>query len=193
MSYEYLVASLPHLALGEPPPFSSEEFRFHCQGPLRDEDLEELILVLDGRASEGRSAFSRRWFSIDAQIRNAVARARATERGVDARGYLRDHPDFDSFVAKAVSDAYGRHNPLERERALDECRWHSLGQLALEETFGLSAVLAFAVKLQIAERWSAISKGPGRERFDHLVAANLERQGIDTGVEVGGRATGLRR
>lgn len=180
MTYEYLVASLPVLALDEPPPFSAEEFRFQCQGPLCDEDLEDLMLILDGLAREGRSAFCRKWFSIDTQIRNAVARVRASERGIEARGYLRDHPDFDSYVEQAVNDAYGRHNPLERERALDECRWHLLEMLAFGQAFGLSAVLAFAMKLQIAERWSAMKEEAGRERFDQLVAANLEREGIDS-------------
>lgn len=180
MSYEYLVASLPTLALDEPPPISADEFRFHCQGPLRDEDLEDLILILDGRASEGRCPFCRRWFSIDAQIRNAVARARATARGIDARGHLRAHSDFDSYAEKAARDAYGRRNPLERERALDEYRWDSLERLAFGETFGISAVLAFAVKLQIAERWSVLRAETGGERFDQLVAANLERVGIES-------------
>ena len=49
MSYYYIVASLPTLVLGEPPPYSGEEMLRLVANVLEAGDLAELALVLEGR------------------------------------------------------------------------------------------------------------------------------------------------
>ncbi|MFH0881316.1 MAG: DUF2764 family protein [Lentisphaerota bacterium] len=176
MKHFYLVSSLPSLALGEPVPFSVEDFRFKCMGVLTVPELEELDLVLAGRMSEGESPFSRQWFSIDAQMRNAVARVRATRLGIDSKNFLKDHPGYSMQVEKSVTDAFAKATPLDRELELDHCRWVLLDDLTLQDAFGFIAVMAFAVKLQIAERWAALKDDVGRKRVETL-AAQVKSQG----------------
>ena len=117
MSYFYLVASLPTLSPDVAPPFGSEEFRLHCQGVLSMGDLEDLRLVLEGRARDGVSEAARKWGNLDTQVRNAVARARAGRYGQDPRSYLQDHEGFDVSLEKGVAEAFSRPNALEREEA----------------------------------------------------------------------------
>lgn len=184
MSHFYLVASLPTLHLDDPPPFSVEDFRFRCQGVLSERERHELDAVLDGRPEEGRSRFAREWYALDTQLRNAVARFRAGQLGVDPRNYLQEQPGYSSYVDKAVTEALGRSNPLERERGLDQCRWYLLGELAGLEAFGLAAVLAFGAQLGLVARWSAIQDEAGRQRFDQLVSQNLKQEGYLTEMNV---------
>ena len=167
--YNYLVSSLPALALGTPPPFSPAEFRFKCQGVLSDADLAELDLLLAGRAAEGRSGFARDWAAGDAQIRNTAAKARAAKLAVEAKPYLKSHPGYAVWLDKEVSDALAKASPLARETGLDQARWKYVEDLAREDATGLPAVLAFAVQLTLAARWAALQEEAGRERLEQLV------------------------
>lgn len=177
MKYYYLVASLPLPVLGDPPPMTVEDFCTRSATVLEEEDRRELDLVLEGRSGEGASTFARKWHALDTQIRNALARVRAGRRSVDAAAYLRDHEGFVVSIEKAVTDAYTKPNPMETERAIDRCRWTLLNDLAREEPFGLSAVLSFAVRLQIASRWAGLVIETGGQRVDELIEDNLEEEG----------------
>jgi len=178
MSAYYLVASLPTLVLGDPPPFSRQEMPTRCANMLSEEELVELQLFLEERESECTSDFVRRWHHADTQIRNAVARIRAGKLQAEARSYLRDHEGFDVSLEKAVTDAYARANPMEREQALDRCRWHVLDELVLRDPFEFSAVLAWAMKLRLVERWASLNDEDGRKSFEKLI-----EQAMKTGDE----------
>ena len=179
--YTYLVSSLPALSLEAPPPYSPADFRFRCQGVLSDADMAELDLLLAGRAEEGRTSFSREWAAADAQIRNTAAKARAAKLGVEAKGYLHSHPGYAVWLDKEVSDALSKANPLAREMGLDAARWKYVEDLALEDAFGLQAVLAFAVKLTLVARWAAFNDQAGRERLEKLVS-QLEENAASSGA-----------
>lgn len=178
--YTYLVASLPTLAFGDPPPWSSADFLFRLQGVLGEPERAQVAAILEGRPVAG-SAFSEAWQAKETQLRNAIARHRAAALNVDARGTQRLHAGYDGYVAQRVTDALARPTPLERTAELDRCRWHVAEDLARGEPFGLSAVLAFAVKLRIAQRWAAMSDEAGRTRVEEEVRRNTEIP--STGVE----------
>lgn len=168
MSYHYLVASLPTLAFGARHPFSSAEFFTRCSGVLKTDDLAILEAVQQGRPASG-NAFAEAWTAREIQLRNAVARIRGTRLGIDSRGFQREHPGYDVALAQAVTDALAHATPLEREQALDRCRWRLADELALDDPFGLGVVLAFAVKLRIAERWAALTEAAGQSRLDEMI------------------------
>ena len=170
MKYTYLAASLPTLVFGAPPPFRAAEFRAKCEGVLSRADLAVLDALLAGEPASG-CRFVAEWQARDTQLRNGVVRARAAHLGIEARPFLRDHAGWDMGVAKAVTDAFSRATPLDREMELDRCRWHMAEDLARFEPFGLAAVLAFAVKLRIAERWAALDETEGTKRVEAFVAA----------------------
>ncbi len=179
--YNYLVSSLPALSLEVPPPFTPAEFRFHCQGVLSEGDLSELDLLLAGQAAEGRTEFSRAWAGGDAQIRNTAAKARGAKLGVEAKPFLHSHPGYAVWLDKEVSDALSKANPLVREMGMDGARWKLVEELALTDAYGLPAVLAFAVKLMLVTRWSAMKEEAGREQLEKLVS-QLEENAAQSGA-----------
>ena len=179
--YQYLVSSLPALSLEAPPPFSPDEFRFKCQGVLSKADLAELDLLLAGRSAEGRTAFSKAWAGGEAQIRNTAAKARGAKLGVEAKPFLKSHPGYAVWLDKEVTDALAKASPLAREMGLDLARWKFVEDLARADASGLPAVLAFAVKLMLATRWSAMNEEAGRERLEQLVS-QLEENAAQSGA-----------
>ncbi len=179
--YHYLVSSLPALSLEAPPPFTPAEFRFRCQGVLGKADLAELDRVLAGRAAEGSSAFSRAWAAGDAQIRNTAAKTRGAKLGVEAKPFLHGHSGYAVWLDKEVSDALAKASPLARETGLDLARWKFVDELGRADASGLPAVLAFAVKLMLADRWAAMKEEAGRERLEQLVS-QLEENAAQSGA-----------
>ena len=179
--YHYLVSSLPALSLEAPPPFAPDEFRFKCQGVLNGADLAELDLLLAGKSAEGRAAFSRAWAAGDAQIRNTAAKMRGAKLGVEAKPFLKSHPGYAVWLDKEVTDALAKASPLAREMGLDLARWKFVEDLARADASGLPAVLAFAVKLMLATRWSAMKEEAGRERLEQLVS-QLEENAAQSGA-----------
>ena len=179
--YQYLVSSLPALSLEAPPPFAPADFRFKCQGVLSQADLAELDLLLAGKSAEGHAAFSKAWAGGDAQIRNTAAKARGAKLGVEAKPFLKSHSGYAVWLDKEVTDALAKASPLAREMGLDLARWKFVEDLARADASGLPAVLAFAVKLMLATRWSAMKEEAGRERLEQLVS-QLEENAAQSGA-----------
>ena len=171
----YLAASLPPVALGEPAFWTPAEFLFHCQGALSADDWCELSLVVEGRFQEGTSDFAVWWHALDTQIRNQLARIRAAHRGIDARAAIRTHKGHDVAVELCVADAMAQGDPLARARALDRCRWKALDEFIKADRFGLGAVLAYAVRLLLLERWRGLTDEAGLERVESFLAENADK------------------
>lgn len=160
MKLYFLVASLPAVSLQAPPEWSWDAFRAESARHLSAADAAELDDV--DAAREGRSPFSKAWAQHEAQLRNAVARARASRREVDAGPHLRAHRGFSVALEHRVAEAFGKPNPLERERTLDQARWEKAEALALTSPFGLEALLAYGIKLRLAQRWATLDDEAGR-------------------------------
>ena len=180
-NYRYLTASLPSFPAEGPAPFPPEEFLFRCQGVLDAADLSDLAAVLGGRPEEGRSAFCAAWAAVEAQIRNAVAKSRGAKLGVEAKPFLKSHKGYRVWIDKEVSDALAKPNPLACEIALDEVRRQAAEDLARECGGGLADVLAFAVRLRLADRWGAMTEAAGRAKLDALVD-DLEKGAVASGA-----------
>ena len=183
MSYYYLIASLPELNIDEPAGINLEQFLFQCQGILDTTDFNDLNKVIAGEPTGILSPWAARWLDADTQLRNAVARMRAAQLNIDAISYLREHIGARMDIETAVRDAFARDNPLERELALDKCRWAILDEMAFEDRFGFGAVVAFSVKLGIVERWQKSDAEQGREAFDKFVLDSLAAQDFPTVIE----------
>jgi hypothetical protein len=105
-------------------------------------------------------------------------RVRAKKRGTDGSSFLKPHEGFSATIEKMAADAFARPNPLEQEMELDRARWSLVDELALNEPFGFPAVLAFAVKVRIAERWAQMDEEAGKEKVEQFIKAALgENQG----------------
>jgi hypothetical protein len=168
MNHWYLVSSLPYLRFGEKPPMSREAFLAACAGWLSEEEIAVLRAVLDSR-DPADGGVAQCWWNSEVQLRDAVVRVRAKNRGTDPSRFIRPHIGFSVSIEKMVTDAFTRANPLEQEAELDRARWTLADELALSEPFGFSAVLAFAVKLRIAERWAGLNDAAGQSRVEEFI------------------------
>ena len=174
MAY-YLVASLPTLELGEPAPLTPDQFLFHCQGALSSDDWVELSLVLEGRFEEASSPFAAWWRDVDTQIRNQVARHRAASLHVEARPYQRMHSGYDVTVEETVADALTHRQPLDRELALDRCRWDALEERTRLRPFSFEQVLAYALQLRMLDRWTGLSDEDGLKKIETFITEHAEK------------------
>lgn len=166
-SHWYLIAALPYLRFGETPALGADAFRAFCADQLPEGELQAVDGLLAGHPSETGPAAC--WHDIETQMLNAVARIRA--RTYNATPAMRTHRGFQVAIEEGVADAFARDNPLERETDLDRLRWRLADELAAGDSFGFPAVLAYAVKLRIAERHAALDEETGRKKVEELVLA----------------------
>ena len=182
-SYYYLVASLPALFLDEEPPITSVEFIAACDQWLEADDARDIHGLMDNhsacakatvdRPERAKAACIHQWLARETEIRNALVRLRAAKVRVDAEPFLRPCRELDLYTEKAVAEAMSRPQPLERELGLDQLRWSLLDDLSRFDPFGLPAVIAYAVKLKLVERWSALTAEKGRAVVEDYLTKQL--------------------
>lgn len=166
MSYYFLVSSLPGLSLSAKPELSLDAFCSTCSDHLSERDQQALDAVLTKLKDPSLAhPFVRDWVARETQLRNASARLRAAKRQEDAGAFIKSHTGFDVGIEDQVEEAFNQTSPLDRERALDELRWRILDELAGTEPFGGGTVLAYGLKLQMAERWAAMDAEQGQLRI----------------------------
>jgi hypothetical protein len=172
MNYYYLVASLPPLKMEEPAPLGMAAFRALCHEHLREDHLAALDAALDeNEALPALHPFVETWRNARRQILNAAARQRATRLHRDPAPFLRRHEGFDVWIELGVSEAFQRPNPLERQRAIDRLLWERAGEAAAGNPFGEAAVFAYAIRLNLAGRWSAMGEEAGAMTLDGRVSS----------------------
>lgn len=189
MNYYYLAASLPSLSLDTPPPLSSLQLGALFAMHLNAADLKGLR-ELDGETTEPAThAFVNEWRQFECALRNALAAARAARRRIDPQPFVRGKPEFENDIERAISEAYGKENALERERALDRFRWKRIEALAGLNPFASRAVLAYALRLRLCERWSGLKEADGRAKAATLIRKAPEKDG--TAVALSGIREGV--
>ncbi len=172
MSYYYLISSLPGISPEASPSISLDEFRTSCADQLSATDMGalEAILLDDAGTDDHSHPFVARWRARDTQLRNASARLRAARRQIDAGEFVKSHTGFDVGIEEQVESAFAEATPLGREQALDRIRWSVLDELVGPEPFSAAAVLAYGVKLRIAERWATLDAEAGQARIGAAIA-----------------------
>lgn len=171
-NYWYLVSSLPYLRFGEKPSMGAEAFRAACVGWVTEEELAVIDAVLENREPPVGAA-SGLWNG-EVQLRDAIVRVRAKNRGVDASSFLKPYEGFSATIEKMVVDAFTRSDPLEQEMELDRARWALAEEPVAADPFGFAAVLAFAVKVRIAERWAQMDDEAGKTNVEELISGAVE-------------------
>ncbi len=172
MSYYYLASSLPSISLDQKPAISLDEFRSSCSDQLSADDANALNCVLDFNSERVDHPFVNCWTARETQLRNASARLRAMKNGNDAIDFLREHTGFDVGIEDRVEEAFNQSNPLKRERALDTIRWRILDELSGTDPFSSDAVLAYAVKLSLSERWAIMDQDAGQAKINVAITSS---------------------
>ncbi len=179
MAYYSLVASLPHLKIGDEPPFSTEEYIENCAQWVTERETRILNHILLGKYHGlGRGCpICKIWFDIETQLRNAVARHRAQKLGMDFKEYLQPHDGFSGEIEQLVTDAFTRTDPLELEEEIDRARWQLADSMAYgKDPFCFEKVLAYGIQLKIVERWNRMDVYTGKEKLEAVITANTEKE-----------------
>ncbi|MCK5851163.1 MAG: DUF2764 family protein [Kiritimatiellae bacterium] len=172
MNYYYLIASLPGFTIEDPPPMPPDQFRDLCDHHLTPGDMQAMDELLSNATNVSGNDFLKQWLDFETQIRNAIATIRATRLNKNVSEHLKGHKGFDPETEKAVSDAFSKNTPMEREKVLDEFRWGRIEDMAGLNPFAARALLAYTLKLILAKRWSQMNKENGTRRADEIIRRN---------------------
>ncbi|MDP3179843.1 MAG: DUF2764 family protein [Spirochaetaceae bacterium] len=179
--YWYFAATLPALQPGAPAPFSSERFLELCREQLSDQDYEAVESARLSSASTDQptgplqaapASFLASYRSWERSLGNELVRARAKRLGRSADPWLRVSGENDRAPASARA-ALDAATPLEGELALERERWAFIDELRGVGTFGLDAILAYRLQLQILERLTGFAVDIGEAKYREIYAAIL--------------------
>lgn len=185
-NYEYIVASLPVL---RPEDSRSDnvnaealiaEIREQLSG--RDQAvLDQLLAGYDaGQLTEDfyrqilrhKNRFLREWFRFDLDLRNATVGYlnHQLHRAPDHDKILLEEREVEEFPELEAAERILRGaDILQRERGLDELRWHKVDEITLLDYFDLETLLGYVAKLKIIDRWLQLDPDSGRALFRRLV------------------------
>ena len=185
-NYEYIVASLPVLRLDDLKAGKglAEKLLGEIRSQLSGRDnalLDFLLLSYDPdqlnadfyrRATTHKNRFVREWFTFDLDLRNEVVAylndSLGREKGMDQ--ILLEGREEAEFPERAKADAVLHGTDiLDRERGLDELRWHKIDEITLMDYFDIEVILGFVCKLKIIDRWLQLDPDSGRAMFRKLV------------------------
>lgn len=131
------------------------------------------------------NAFLRDWFAFDLNLRNIVTALLARKYDIPYEYQIIGTGETSNIIRKSHARDFGlgaeieyleelsslvkNDNVQEREKAIDELRWSYLDEKIFFEYFTVEKLLAFVIKLGIAERWLGIDKEVGNEMFKKLL------------------------
>ena len=170
--YYYLVASLPMLEFGGKKPFSRSDLLFRCRGNLNPADMATLerASIAPRENIDDPSPTLREWNVFDAALRNDLARARAAKKGKDPAPYIRGDDSPDPFMAGFAHWLVEQEDPLEAERSFDRFRWERIEEIKKGHYFDIVSLIAYALQLQIIERWEMLDSKGGMEVLGKLIS-----------------------
>ncbi|MBF0385543.1 MAG: DUF2764 family protein [Candidatus Omnitrophica bacterium] len=158
-SYYYFISSLPLVSLEGKLPLSTEEFLSYAGEHLTNRELGMLRSVLSGEnmPSIESNDFIHKWNVFNHDLSNEKARFRAQLNGKDPLNSL-IHPVKENYnLAAVINQAQEAANPFLAEKTIDSARWSHLEELTFGHYFDFEYIVSYAIKLQIAERYSRYS------------------------------------
>lgn len=160
---------------------------FKNKEPLMPEMLpeNELTTLFFDQMLKLDNAFLRDWFEFELNLRNLVSALLARIYDIPYEHQIIGTGEFSNAIRKSHARDFGlggeidfledlanlvkNDNVQEREKAIDELRWSYLDEVTFFEYFTTEKLLAFVIKLGIAERWLGIDKEFGNEMFRKLL------------------------
>ena len=171
--YAYFISSLPMLHFARRPPFSFERFLESAGTLIGDKDrvfLENLPAHVDECGPKAANSTVKAWLDFDTALRNELARIRSHSKKIEAERFLRPDSGHAADIAFVAASAHRHPHILEAEGILDEARWAKLDELSFGHYFDLDALIIYAYKLKILERWEKINTADKERLMDYAEA-----------------------
>ncbi|MBR1487852.1 MAG: DUF2764 family protein [Bacteroidales bacterium] len=185
-NYEYIVASLPVLRPEDSRSdnVNAEALIAEIREQLSGRDQTVLDQLLAGYDDEQltedfyrqilrhKNRFLREWFRFDLDLRNATVGYlnHQLHRAPDHDKILLEEREVEEFPELEAAERILRGaDILQRERGLDELRWHKVDEITLLDYFDLETLLGYVAKLKIIDRWLQLDPDSGRALFRRMV------------------------
>jgi hypothetical protein len=185
-NYEYIVASLPVLRPEDSRSdnVNAEALIAEIREQLSERDQAVLDQLLSGYDTEQltedfyrqilrhKNRFLREWFRFDLDLRNATVGYlnHQLHRAPDHDKILLEEREVEEFPELEAAERILRGaDILQRERGLDELRWHKVDEITLLDYFDLETLLGYVAKLKIIDRWLQLDPDSGRALFRRMV------------------------
>jgi hypothetical protein len=170
--FYFLISSLPMLRFGSPPALSSERFLETVAAHAGEEPAQRLTGLSLVPSTGGWSAAVRFWNERETYIRNYVLQRRVADTA-DATRWQRPCAEVLPSLDHQLREALLAPSPLERERRLDMIRWQMLDEALLGREFTIDALVAYRLRLLLAEKWQRLAADQGRKMLDALIDTTM--------------------
>lgn len=172
--YYYFAASLPMLRMDREAPMSYASFMEKASGHLSKRDFSDLSLAVFGaRNGDASLEIVREWQEYAGKLSTAINKVRAERLGFP--GYAHD---VDKSLENTARDIVENKDPLEGEKAILSLYFDFLSEREKGDPFSSTALMIYALKLQILERVNAFDESKGRTEFDSIykvIENNIKR------------------
>ena len=170
--YWFFPATLPGFLFGASPPMSGEDFLVQCKRYLSPEDYGEMIdaiecLIGDRASGSLKSKFLKDFAEWERAFRNELARLRARRSGRNEGEYLRPAIRSDE-ASRAAALCFSSDDPYQAELLFERERWNAIERLLGLSTFNLDFLVAYRLRLAIAERLEHLNVTAGEAGYRHF-------------------------
>jgi hypothetical protein len=170
--YWFFSATLPGFLFGSPPPYESSEFMELCARYLSAEDCKTVsdsvnMLYSEKESSKAGSRFFNYFAAWERSFRNEIARLRARRACRDVDAHLRP-TQTDDDAAKAAAACFSIEDPYQAEVAVERERWNAVERFSALCSFDTDFIIAYRLKLAIAERLALLEPSTGAAGYRHL-------------------------
>ena len=164
--YYYFAATLPMLTIGKPLPITYADFMEKAKDNLSKKDYRDLEkAVFSPSAEDASNPLVKEWQAYSTALNRVLAKERADRLGFT--GYEGDS-GADKLLRDKVKDIVDNKDPLEGERALLSMYFDFLSSREGGSVFSSTALMIYALKLQIMELDQSFTQEKGRAEFDSL-------------------------
>jgi hypothetical protein len=161
----YLTCSLPSLDYHQIAPLTLAEFYEEAKAQLSDRNFEKLKNT-DLKDVNGLNLHARMNSFWD--LENGIKADIAEIRKVARNGQVPN--------VQTLPKSFASKNPLEREKLLLKIQWDALTDLEFGETFSLTGILVYKLKLQILERLASFDAKKGKQVLASIVNPAKEKE-----------------
>ncbi|MFI3262421.1 MAG: DUF2764 family protein [Rikenellaceae bacterium] len=136
------------------------------------------------KMSTVKSAFLRKWFQFDLDMRNICSAFTARAKQRDITSIVVGEGDIQSLLVSSAAADFGlkgvfdysdelfatlsMEDMLQKERKLDDIRWDKIDELVTFDYFNIEVILSYVAKVAIINRWLMLDEKVGREMLRKL-------------------------
>jgi hypothetical protein len=133
--------------------------------------------VLSGRAQndnipgsfDSKCAVIKEWVDFDAALKNELVKVRASRLRLEPAPYLRERDYQGSSLTHLALAIHRSAGILEAERIFDQARYNKLEELSFGHYFDRQALVIYAYKLLILERWERIRQADKHALLEQIL------------------------